>query len=84
MHETEFITYPTWKKYIVIANYVQSFRIKDKRMLFNHMRQYPNLSSDTFLPTYGITAGDFAIWQILCNSRNFRRSKKTPKLVKKS
>jgi hypothetical protein len=37
------------------------------------MRKCPNLTHDTFFPTYGITAGEFAIWQILSETRKSRK-----------
>lgn len=74
-NEHNFITYPTWKKYIVISCFVESLRVKDKRHLFHIMRKAPNLNHDTFFPTYGITAGEFAIWQILSENRKLRRLK---------
>ena len=73
--EHSFITYPTWKKYIVISYFVESLRVKDKRHLFHVMRRTDSLTHDTFFPTYGITAGEFAIWQILTESRKPRRVK---------
>lgn len=73
--EHNFITYPTWKKYIIISCYVESLRVRDKRQLFHIMRKSDNLSHNTFFPSYGITAGEFAIWQILSESRKSRKNK---------
>ncbi len=72
-NEHTFITYPTWKKYIVISCFVETLRVKDKRHLFHVMRKSNNLSHNTFFPNYGITAGEFAIWQILSESKKTRR-----------
>lgn len=74
-NEHTFITYPTWKKYIVVSCFVESLRVKEKRHLFQIMRRTPSLSHDTFFPTYGITAGEFAIWQILSENRKTRKTK---------
>ena len=73
MQEHTFITYPTWKKYIVVSCFVESLRVKDKRHLFHIMRKSSMLSHDTFFPNYGIFAGEFAIWQILSDSRKGRK-----------
>ena len=72
-HEQNLITYPTWKKYIIISYFVESLRVRDKRHLFQIMRKSPMLTHDTFFPNYGITAGEFAIWQILSESRKPRK-----------
>ena len=74
-NEHTFITYPTWKKYIVISCFVESLRVKDKRHLFYIMRKSCDLCHDTFFPHYGITAGEFAIWQILSENRKARKNK---------
>lgn len=74
-NEYTFITYPTWKKYIVISCFVENLRVKDKRHLFYIMRRSDALDHDTFFPNYGITAGEFAIWQILSENRKSRRQK---------
>lgn len=74
-NEQNFITYPTWKKYIVISYYVESLRVRDKRQLFHIMRKSSELSHDTFFPAFGITAGEFAIWQILSETRKCRSKK---------
>lgn len=72
-NEHTFITYPTWKKYIIISYYVEQLRVRDKRHLFHIMRKASFLNHDTFFPNYGITAGEFAIWQILSESKKVRR-----------
>lgn len=80
-NEHTFITHPTWKKYIVISCFVEGLRVKDKRHLFHIMRKSTkSLSHDTFFPTYGITAGEFAIWQILSESRKVRKKTYTSSL----
>ena len=72
--ERGFITYPTWKKYIVLSCFVDSLRVKDKRQLFQIMRrQGDELDHNSFFPAFGLTAGEFAIWQILSDNRKTRR-----------
>ena len=72
-NDNTFITYPTWKKYMILSCFVESLRVKDKRALFHIMRKSENLTHDTFFPSYGITAGEFAIWQILSENRKSRK-----------
>jgi hypothetical protein len=74
--EKSFITYPTWKKYIVLSRFVDTLRVKDKRQIFHMMRNHgpDELHHDTFFPHFGITAGEFSVWQVLSeNSRKTRR-----------
>ena len=76
MHQNErtFITYPTWKKYIVLSCFIEALRVKEKRQLFHIMRRHnETLDHNSFFPQYGITAGEFAVWQVLCESRKGRR-----------
>ena len=74
--ERNFITYPTWKKYIVLSCFIESLRVREKRQIFHIMRRHTDtLDHDTFFPHYGITAGEFAVWQILCENRKGRRTK---------
>ena len=40
-------------------------KVKDKRSLFLTLRSALDVTVDTFFPKYGITAGEFAVWQIL-------------------
>lgn len=72
--ERTFITYPTWKKYIVMSCFVEGLRVKEKRQLFHIMRRHHDiLHHDSFFPQYGITAGEFAVWQVLSENRKTRR-----------
>lgn len=68
------ITYPTFEKYIVISCVVEKLRVKDKRQLFHIMRKnLDTLHHNSFFPAYGITAGEFAVWQILMETKKVRR-----------
>ena len=75
--ERTFITYPTWKKYIVLSKVIEMLRVRDKRHIFHMMRRTENLTHDTFFPTYGFTAGEFAVWQVLSENRKSRKTKTT-------
>jgi len=67
------IMYPVWKRNVVVERTVSQLRVKDKRLLFNLMRQ-PGVDENTFFPKYGITAGEFAVWHILADTA--RRAKR--------
>ena len=44
---------------------LKTMKVKDKRSLFLTLRSAEDVTPDTFFPKYGITAGEFAVWQIL-------------------
>lgn len=68
MHEEEC----TWKKYVVLANVVDKMRVRDKRHLFHLMRTLPGVTHDTLFTKYGMTAGEFATWQVLSDNTRKR------------
>ena len=70
------ITYPTWKKYVVLSKFIEQLRVRDKRQIFQIMRRAENLTESTFFPHYGFTAGEFSVWQVLSENRKSRRSTK--------
>ena len=63
--------YITWKKYVCMQRYVERMRVKDKRQIFHIIRNTPQCNHDSFLPDFGLTAGEFCIWQVL--SENMRK-----------
>ena len=77
--ERNFITYPTWKKYMVLSCFIEALRVREKRHIFQIMRRSDQLSHDTFFPLYGVTAGEFSTWQVLTENRKTRRSKQKQK-----
>ena len=74
--ERSLITYPTWEKYLVICNTIDSLRVKDKRLIFHTLRKTPQATKDYFFPSFGFTTSEFACWQILSDSRKNRSNKK--------
>jgi len=44
---------------------VKNMRVRQKRNIFFILRQCQALSTDTFLPLYGLHCGEFACFQIL-------------------
>lgn len=78
MEEHTLITYPTWKKYLILSIFVEQLRVREKRHIFHIMRRHiDTLSHDSFFPQYGITAGEFATWQVLAESRKNRIKKQS-------
>jgi hypothetical protein len=63
--------YITWKKYVCMKKYVERMRVKEKRQIFQIIRSHPCCDHDSFLPDFGLTAGEFCIWQVL--SENMRK-----------
>lgn len=75
--ECSSMNYPTWKKYIVLSKTIENLRVKDKRNLFQLMRVKENVSEDTFFPSYGFTAGEFATWQVLKDTNSRKKKNAT-------
>ncbi len=73
--EQTLITFPTWEKYMVIANTIEELRVKDKRMIFQILRKYPEATKDYFFPHFGFTTAEFACWQILTDGRKIKKGK---------
>ena len=65
MLEAELLNRATKDKYDRIFRFVQSMRVRQKRHLFYVLRHVPEVSSDTFLPAFGLHCGEFACFQIL-------------------
>ena len=74
--EQSLLTFPTWEKYIVISNTIESLRVKDKRLIFHTLRKHPEATKDYFFPGFGFTTSEFACWQILTDGRKHRKKKR--------
>jgi hypothetical protein len=62
----------TYQKFQALRESIAHLRVRDKRSLFLLMRTAADqLTVDTFFPTYGFTAGEFAVGQVL--SENNRK-----------
>ena len=59
----------TKEKHRMLYQMASSLQIKDKRVLYNLMRNCEKLSPETFLPVYGMTFGEFCIYQVISNSK---------------
>ena len=64
------LTYPTWRKHLILSSSISSITIKGKREIFGLMRKEKN--HDAFMPRYGFTPGSFCVWQILAEPKRSR------------
>lgn len=72
----ESVTLATYRKFNVIKHIISDLRVRDKRSIFLIMRTTDHLTPNTFFPSYGFTAGEFAVGQILAeNNRGVKKSK---------
>jgi len=59
----------TWKKYIIMQRALGvDLRIRDKRRVFAAMR-VADVTHDHFIPSIGVTMGEFSYWQLMSESR---------------
>ena len=66
--ETEDLWRATKQKCVNQFELVRSMRVREKRHVFFILRQCEELTSDTFLPGYGLHCGEFACFQLLAQS----------------
>ena len=57
MLETEVLNAATKAKYQRMFRFVQHMRVRQKRNLFYVLRHVPDITTDTFLPSYGLHCG---------------------------
>ena len=65
MTDPEVLQQATKERYRRTFEYVRTMRVRQKRNLFCILRARSDVTSDTFLPTYGLHCGEFACFQIL-------------------
>ena len=65
MLELEVLNDAARQKHLRLFKSVQSMRVRQKRHLFQVLRNVPSVSVDTFLPEFGLHCGSFACFQIL-------------------
>ena len=71
-------TAATYRKFNCMREAIAHLRVRDKRSIFLLMRTAEELTTDTFFPSMGFTAGEFAVGQVL--SENNRKSTTPPTL----
>ena len=58
-------TYPPHHRYcLAISWLVKSLIVRDKRQIYVSMRS-GEVSANSFFPKFGLSAADYAVWQIL-------------------
>ena len=72
MSERDLITYPTWERYTVLSHVVATLTIKERRKIFQLVKNVSD-HQHVFLPHYGFTFAEFAVWYTL--GENKRRIK---------
>ena len=70
--ERDLITYPTWKRYTVLAHCIAQLNIRDRRRIFQIARSVNDDWANTFLPEYGFTLSEFSVWYTLGDRRKGR------------
>ena len=67
--ERQLLTWATWERYTILATYIGNLSVRDRRNLFQLIRNEPSPSPDIFFPTYGFSLSEFAVFHILCDKR---------------
>ena len=74
--ERNLLTFPTWEKYMVLSNTVEMLKVKEKRYIFNCLRNH-ECTPHSFFPVFGFTTSEFAVWQVLGDGRKSRQKRQT-------
>ena len=58
-------------KYARLFSYIQNFRMRDKRVVFSHMRKIDNGNVNVLFPVYAVTASEFTVAYVnnMCGGR---------------
>ncbi len=72
--ESDLITYPTWKRYTVLAHCISKLDIRDRRRIFHIARSTDGDWANVFLPEYGFTLSEFSVWYVLGDRRRGTRN----------
>ena len=77
--EVEALWLATKEKYRGLFRSVLEMSVRDKRSLFFILRQQETVTTDTFIPAYGLHCGEFACFQILAeHARKETREASSP------
>ena len=66
------LTTPTWERYTVLSVCIGNLSVKDRRRIFQIARSTEYDWEHLFMPHYGFTLSEFAVWYVLFDQR--RRS----------
>jgi hypothetical protein len=61
------ITYPQWKRQRIMEAHFAQLSARQKRQFFRNLS--PNLTTETYFPHIGLSAGEFVVLQQLWGSR---------------
>ena len=67
--ERKLLTWPTWERYTVLAHAIATLSVRDRRNLFQLIRNESAPTPDLFFPQYGFSLSEFAVWHILNDKR---------------
>jgi predicted transcriptional regulator len=64
------IRFPTYRKYLVMSRAIEQLNVRHKRNIFQYMRDLELVegqegSNHTFIPAYGMTLGEFSLFQLM-------------------
>lgn len=65
----DLLTFPTWERYTVLSHVIGQLSVRERRGIFQMMRQSTTLSPDLFFPAHGFTLAEFAVWHVLGDAR---------------
>lgn len=68
-YEPPTIMFATYAKYAAMSTYIRNLSVRDKRAAFQIMRNFSGVNHNSLLPEWGITCGEFAVWQILTDTK---------------
>ena len=79
MFQPTWTTYPTWERYVVMAEHIAGLTVRDKRFIFNIIKEQQECAApiDMLLPQFGFTIGEFAVWYMLNEHGSKRGTKHT-------
>ena len=64
------ITFPTWKRYMILHYLFSTFTINTRREFFAMLRKAHEVTPHHFSPKYGVTMGDFCTWYHMNTGRS--------------
>ena len=72
MERRHLITYPTWERYTVLADVISKLSVRDRRRIFQIARNVDGNWDNIFIPEFGMTLSEFAVWYTLGEHRKRR------------
>lgn len=69
MDTRHLIMYPTWERYMILSTCIAHLSIRDRRRVFLIARSFDRDWQNVFLPEFGFTLSEFAVWYMLGDAR---------------